>query len=283
MMTPSSPFMASSSIMWSCRIVRRTASCLTCWMLWSSTRWSSLWRRCSDVLPSHSCSTSRISLPFASTGVWIKLKGGPQLLHNSIEVHCTLSLLAALRRAWLLATFATCHRYLHWLCMVCVCVCVEISLKVNCSSHVRVYLHYLLLCLYLACGLHTVIHLGVSTCRLPCPSLCAVAIRCNDQCTIKSFCAPLCRLSKYQAFKTFSKRILCSTDLFGRGIDIERVNIVFNYDMPENSDTYLHRVGVLHSTRVGRRSVFQALRATLSWWSHNLWSHNCDALLLLNL
>ena len=54
------------------------------------------------------------------------------------------------------------------------------------------------------------------------------------------------RLSKYQAFKTFSKRILCSTDLFGRGIDIERVNIVFNYDMPENSDTYLHRVSVLH-------------------------------------
>jgi superfamily II DNA/RNA helicase len=25
-------------------------------------------------------------------------------------------------------------------------------------------------------------------------------------------------------------------------MDIERVNIVFNYDMPENSDTYLHRV-----------------------------------------
>ena len=29
----------------------------------------------------------------------------------------------------------------------------------------------------------------------------------------------------------------------GRGIDIERVNIVINYDMPEVSDTYLHRVG----------------------------------------
>ena len=51
------------------------------------------------------------------------------------------------------------------------------------------------------------------------------------------------RLSKYQAFKSFSKRILVATDLFGRGMDIERVNIVFNYDMPENSDTYLHRVG----------------------------------------
>ena len=52
----------------------------------------------------------------------------------------------------------------------------------------------------------------------------------------------LSRLAKYQAFKSFSKRILVATDLFGRGMDIERVNIVFNYDMPENSDTYLHRV-----------------------------------------
>jgi ATP-dependent RNA helicase UAP56/SUB2 len=35
---------------------------------------------------------------------------------------------------------------------------------------------------------------------------------------------------------------MVSTDLFGRGIDIEKVNIVFNYDMPESSDQYLHRV-----------------------------------------
>ncbi|XP_014668597.1 PREDICTED: spliceosome RNA helicase DDX39B [Priapulus caudatus] len=50
------------------------------------------------------------------------------------------------------------------------------------------------------------------------------------------------RLSRYQQFKNFEKRILVATNLFGRGMDIERVNIVFNYDMPENSDTYLHRV-----------------------------------------
>ena len=50
------------------------------------------------------------------------------------------------------------------------------------------------------------------------------------------------RLAKYQAFKSFSRRIMVATDLFGRGMDIERVNIVFNYDMPETSDTYLHRV-----------------------------------------
>ena len=36
---------------------------------------------------------------------------------------------------------------------------------------------------------------------------------------------------------------MVATDVFGRGIDIERVNIVINYDMPESADTYLHRVG----------------------------------------
>lgn len=50
------------------------------------------------------------------------------------------------------------------------------------------------------------------------------------------------RLAKYQSFKEFKQRILVATNLFGRGMDIERVNIVFNYDMPESSDTYLHRV-----------------------------------------
>ncbi|XP_030380449.1 ATP-dependent RNA helicase WM6 [Scaptodrosophila lebanonensis] len=50
------------------------------------------------------------------------------------------------------------------------------------------------------------------------------------------------RLNRYQQFKDFQKRILVATNLFGRGMDIERVNIVFNYDMPEDSDTYLHRV-----------------------------------------
>ncbi len=50
------------------------------------------------------------------------------------------------------------------------------------------------------------------------------------------------RLERYQAFKNFQKRLLVATNLFGRGMDIERVNIVFNYDMPEDSNTYLHRV-----------------------------------------
>jgi ATP-dependent RNA helicase UAP56/SUB2 len=51
------------------------------------------------------------------------------------------------------------------------------------------------------------------------------------------------RIKLYQSFKDFKHRILVSTDIWGRGIDIERVNIVVNYDMPDVSDTYLHRVG----------------------------------------
>merc|ERR1719388_497487 len=51
------------------------------------------------------------------------------------------------------------------------------------------------------------------------------------------------RIARYKQFKEFQKRIMVSTDLFGRGIDIERVNIVINYDMPDEGDSYLHRVG----------------------------------------
>ncbi|KAI8847195.1 P-loop containing nucleoside triphosphate hydrolase protein, partial [Chytridium lagenaria] len=51
------------------------------------------------------------------------------------------------------------------------------------------------------------------------------------------------RIKRYKSFKDFSKRIMVATDVFGRGIDIERVNIVINYDMPDGADTYLHRVG----------------------------------------
>jgi len=51
------------------------------------------------------------------------------------------------------------------------------------------------------------------------------------------------RIGRYKQFKEFQKRIMVAPDLFGRGIDIERVNIVINYDVPTVSDQYLHRVG----------------------------------------
>lgn len=51
------------------------------------------------------------------------------------------------------------------------------------------------------------------------------------------------RIERYKSFKEFNKRICVSTDVFGRGIDIERINLAINYDMPAEADQYLHRVG----------------------------------------
>lgn len=51
------------------------------------------------------------------------------------------------------------------------------------------------------------------------------------------------RIGRYKKFKEFRTRIMVSTDMFGRGIDIAKVNVVINYDMPDSADSYLHRVG----------------------------------------
>jgi len=51
------------------------------------------------------------------------------------------------------------------------------------------------------------------------------------------------RLGRFKAFKENSSRILITTSLFGRGVDLERVNIVVNFDMSGNSNEYFHRVG----------------------------------------
>jgi len=61
------------------------------------------------------------------------------------------------------------------------------------------------------------------------------------------------RLDRYNKFKEYKSRILVSTDIFGRGVDFERVNIVFNYDMPDKADQYLHRVG--RSGRFGTKGL----------------------------
>jgi Superfamily II DNA and RNA helicases len=50
-------------------------------------------------------------------------------------------------------------------------------------------------------------------------------------------------IRRYKEFKEFNKRICVATDVFGRGIDIERINLAINYDMPADADSYLHRVG----------------------------------------
>jgi len=47
----------------------------------------------------------------------------------------------------------------------------------------------------------------------------------------------------FHDFRNGACRNLVSSDLFTRGIDIQSVNAVINFDFPKNSETYLHRVG----------------------------------------
>ena len=61
------------------------------------------------------------------------------------------------------------------------------------------------------------------------------------------------RKEAYHNFKTGSSRILISTDLTSRGIDIQQVSIVVNYDFPKDKHTYLHRIG--RSGRWGRKGA----------------------------
>lgn len=54
-------------------------------------------------------------------------------------------------------------------------------------------------------------------------------------------------------FREGESRVLVSTDLIGRGIDIQQVNLVINYDMPYSLEKYIHRIG--RTGRLGRKGV----------------------------
>lgn len=57
----------------------------------------------------------------------------------------------------------------------------------------------------------------------------------------------------YKKFKDNKFRLLISTDKLSRGIDIQSINIVFNFDMPRELATYIHRIG--RSGRYGRKGT----------------------------
>jgi translation initiation factor 4A len=54
-------------------------------------------------------------------------------------------------------------------------------------------------------------------------------------------------------FRTGSSRVLITTDLLSRGIDVHQVSLVINYDLPKNLENYIHRIG--RSGRFGRKGV----------------------------
>ncbi|KJE91539.1 eukaryotic initiation factor 4A-III [Capsaspora owczarzaki ATCC 30864] len=54
-------------------------------------------------------------------------------------------------------------------------------------------------------------------------------------------------------FRSGATRVLITTDLWARGIDVQQVSLVINYDLPINRENYIHRIG--RSGRFGRSGV----------------------------
>jgi len=54
-------------------------------------------------------------------------------------------------------------------------------------------------------------------------------------------------------FRSGSSRVLITTDLLARGIDVQQVSLVINYDLPKDRENYIHRIG--RSGRFGRKGV----------------------------
>lgn len=65
------------------------------------------------------------------------------------------------------------------------------------------------------------------------------------------------------SFRSGRLRVLIATDLLSRGIDVQQVSVVINYDIPRNVASYLHRIG--RSGRYGRKGVGINFVTESSW------------------
>jgi ATP-dependent RNA helicase len=54
-------------------------------------------------------------------------------------------------------------------------------------------------------------------------------------------------------FRAGQSRVLITTDVWGRGLDVQQVSLVICYDLPQNRELYIHRIG--RSGRFGRKGV----------------------------
>jgi superfamily II DNA/RNA helicase len=61
------------------------------------------------------------------------------------------------------------------------------------------------------------------------------------------------RQKSYEAFTSGQTRVLISSNVTARGIDVQQVSTVINFDVPRDVETYLHRIG--RSGRWGRKGI----------------------------
>lgn len=54
-------------------------------------------------------------------------------------------------------------------------------------------------------------------------------------------------------FRAGRSRVLITTDVWGRGLDVQQVSLVICYDLPQSREFYIHRIG--RSGRFGKKGV----------------------------
>jgi len=103
-------------------------------------------------------------------------------------------------------------------------------------------------------------YINLSQCIIYCNSVRRVQdlyeAMCEDEfpvCRIHSNMDKADRNKAFNDFKTGNSRVLISSNVTARGIDIQQVSVVINFDLPKCVNTYLHRIG--RSGRWGRKGV----------------------------
>lgn len=74
------------------------------------------------------------------------------------------------------------------------------------------------------------------------------------------------RLGALSKFKAGTRDILVATDVAARGLDIPAVDVVFNYDLPQDSKTYVHRVGRTARAGLSGRAISIVTQYDLEIW-----------------
>ena len=107
---------------------------------------------------------------------------------------------------------------------------------------------------------HIYQYVSVSQCIIYCNSIRRVsdlydAMKEDDfpVCCIHSNMDKIERDNSFKEFKNGKSRVLISSNVTARGIDIQQVSVVINFDVPKDIHTYLHRIG--RSGRWGRKGV----------------------------
>jgi len=61
------------------------------------------------------------------------------------------------------------------------------------------------------------------------------------------------RIKALNKLKTWEIKVLVTTDILARGVDIENLSCVINYDLPQEAETYVHRIG--RTARAGKNGI----------------------------